>query len=828
MNVTNKFSKNKSIQGIVITIFLVFFIGTAITVCMDSYERSLEEDRKVTYGSWHIAVYNADADVSELLTDHAAIYRLGTMQIAGFVTVEEGNIVGGIGCVDDALKEIGNISLLDGRFPATSDEIAIEAASLTRLGYSLELGQKITLNISCCDSSGELSEPRTYDFTLTGVIRNYTANWKSNSQWLVSYCVSDGFLKAFSPTKHIFAKLDNTVYEYADSLRPLLQDKGLFIKNDYTYLEYAQTQSKASTSVILQTAILLSGCLTMIVLIYNELNKRQVSFVTMRILGATRTQIVLMYLKERIFAICVAGFAGIVVGICFPYLFVVCANSIFDQTLCYRYSIHHILQIAILSFGGLVFTLCISSMRIFSTPLRGRVEQQVTKHPKRRQKLSRKNLFKILDSSTRGKRWLSLSLTMVSTVLILFSSYDAWSVYKSYNHFIQQYPEDYSFGMIASYYNLPDHMSKSELDAIRAAYGVEEVYAFAVSDYVDTELSATYDEAYVKASKTIIPASITNEFAAKIYGTVIGVSDNLLPIYLEESNGTNACLNDDEIILYVPDLCCSGDQYQLSDLQSSTEGCDAIICEDSIQTGTKLIIKNNEKQKELTVAGVIHSFSSDLPVSLHLVRPFSIICSENTYSDLFQECQYNYVLVYGDRSTIQYQTDVELSKIQTPLYFSNNRIFRSEKLMSYTIKSVLSIIILTASIALSIMIRYGIQAQSSLQEKQKLNILHRLGMSREALFVVCAKRAFKESVIGTVAALLIFVVYRCLEEKEVLLSISDYYEKDFIPFAMDVATRCLSQTNWLFVAIVLTVTLALNCSILIIYDIRHNINFPRA
>mgnify|MGYP003287820445 CR=1 FL=1 len=823
MKYKKPFAKNKSVLGIVITLFLVFFLGTSITVFSDSYTRSLEEDRKITYGSWHVAVYNADSNVSEALSEHASVDTVGTMQLAGLVMVEESNVVGGLGCISKPLQTIGNISLLDGRFPTANDEIAIEAASLNRLGYSLVLGQKVPISISRYDASGELLEPEICEFTLTGVIRNYTSNWKSNSHWLVSYCVSDSFVNSTYSKVHTFAKLDDTFSAYADSLQPLLLNKGFFVKNDYTYLQYAEIPSADLTGAILQTAILLSGCLTMIVLIHNELNRRQVSFVTMRILGATKLQIVLMFLKERLYAICLAGLTGILAGIAFPYLVVVCANGILEKPLYYQFSLRHILQISLLSFGGLVLALCLSIIRIFSTPLRGRVDQQITVNPskKRKTKLNKRNIFEILDYSNRGKRWFSLALTVTSTILVLFSAYDAWSVYQDYSFFQCQYPEDYAFGMIASYYNPQGHLSEAELEVIKTTYGVKETYAFSASDYVNMLPPDSCDAEYIQTAKDCIPQSISDDFSAEIYATVIGVTDNLLPIYLEESDEAHTRLEDNEVILYVPDFYRTGGNIQLSDFSTNTRNVEYIIREDNIKAGTELIINTGETRKELTVAGVIHSFSPGLAISMRLVRPFSMICNEETYISLFEECKYTYALVYGDPSTIQYQTDVELSKIQTSLYFSNNRTFRSEKRLLFTVKSVLSLITLATSIALAVMIRYGIQSQSSLQERQKLNILYRLGMSKKTILKVHAKMALKESVIGGVVTLFIFAGYRCFQERDVLLSLSDYNESEIVPFATDVATRCLHQTSWLFVFVILFATMLINCGILMNNDRKY-------
>lgn len=816
------FTRIKSIHGVIATVFLVFFLGTSITVFSDSYNRTLEEGRKLTYGAWHIAIFDTEKAVSESLSDHAAIDLVGEMQLSGMV-VDEENIIGGIGCFDEQLIQIGNITLLDGRYPSSVDEIAIEAAALTRLGYSLELGQKIQLCISDYDQSFQLQTPVTHEFILTGVIKNYASNWKSNSDWLVSYCVSKAFCEKAETKMHVFGQLNSAFAQYADSLQPLSFNKGSFTKNDYTYLQYSENLATSSSSAILHTAIILSGCLSLVILINNELNRRKVSFVTMRILGATKIQIVQMFLKERFYAICLASGIGMITGVVFPCIIVVVANGFFEGNFYYQLLPSHILQISLLSVFGVILALCLSITRIFNTPLIGRVEQQVTPHLKqrRRKRLNRKNVNKLLDHSSRGYRWISKILTCTSAILVLFSAYEAWVVYKDYAFFRQNYPEDYSFGMIASYYNPTGQLLSDDLELIRNTYGVKEVYAFSSSDYVGINFIHEYDATYADASTQSISKIINELPEASAYGTVVGITDSLIPIYLSECGSNRATLHDNEVILYIPDLYRNnGNIYPLEYEQAEIDK-NLIVREKSIDVGQTLSVNSRKKQTELSVVGVIHSFSSDLATSFNLVRPYSIICNEQTYTRLFGECQYTYVLAFGDPNAIQYQTDVELSKIQTQLYFSNNRLFRAERLQSFTVKLVLSLIVLAASFFLTAMIRYGVQAHSDSSERQKLLVLHRLGMSKRTLSSAFAFQAVKESLLGSSVALVLFVVYRCSQERDTLFSLSDYWETEIAQIATDIISRCLSQTHWLFVFVVLILIVSINCIILMFYNCNH-------
>ena len=812
-------TQNNSLKGVIITLFLVLFLGTAITIFSDTYTLTLEENRKLTYGAWHIAVFDADETVKESLSNHAAIESVGSMHLSGMVLSDDSPI-GGIGYLDEDLLEIGNITLLDGHLPETNNEIAIEAGTLNRLGMSLMLGQQIPLSISNYDEAGNLLDCETQVFTLTGVIKNYSANWKSNSHWLVTCFVSKDYVSNHFRTSHVFVKMDDALSKHADSLQPLVFNKGVFTKNDYTYLQYGESASSDSTKIILQTAIILSGCLTIIILIINELNRRKVAFVTMRVLGATKLQIVRFFLRERIFKLCIAGCTGIVTGIILPFIVISFINIFLSRSIYFNLSIIHIVQISLFSFCGLIVALGVSISHILSTPLRGRIEQQVRlrsiKH--RHKPLSKRNLSRVLDYSNRGKRWISLCLTFAFTVLVLLSAYDAYNVYQDYQYFSKQYPEDYSFGMLASYYNPHGSLSPGDIELVRNTYGVSQVYAFSASDYVDINSVEPIDQEYAKAAMMNIPQNAINSQSDNVKATVIGITENLQPIYLQESNTEKTALEDNEIIVFVPDLCKIESDIHLLHFLPTTERPESIIQEGSIQIGQEIIVNTANTHTKLTVAGVIHTVSPDLPISYQLARPFSILCNENTYAKIFGECHYTYALVYGNPATIQYQTDVELSKIKTQLNFSNNRVFREDQLISFTERLILSLITLCASFSMAIMIRCGIQAQTSDLEKHKMRILHRLGMSKKEILCMLSKRVVTESLWGAIGAILVFGAQRFIQEKLILFSASDYYESKSVIIFLDIIRRCLHYTNWIVVIIVLTATILINGMILVINE----------
>ena len=102
------------ISGVII--FLIFFLGISVVIYSDSREQTLEEQRKVSYGAWHAAVYHV-GEKENTLKENAMVKTAATLTLAGTAADNSGMILGGIGAADATFLSMGNITLLDGRMP---------------------------------------------------------------------------------------------------------------------------------------------------------------------------------------------------------------------------------------------------------------------------------------------------------------------------------------------------------------------------------------------------------------------------------------------------------------------------------------------------------------------------------------------------------------------------------------------------------------------------------------------------------------------------------------------------------------------------------------
>lgn len=814
--------------GLGTIMFLIFLFGITILIYTDSYETTLLEQRKQSYGSWNAAFYNANENLQQQLEGHATVESVGTMHLYGSVTDNSGNPISSLGFLDDNLLEIGNIQLLDGHFPNTTDEVAMEAFALTQLGYSYELNQPIELTITYMDENKSLYELQK-TFTLCGVVKNYSANWKSNSNDLVSFFTTSTYceerLSSAHTTLHTFTKLYDKYIDTVDNLNVFCPNPQNFVKNEFTYTQYSDSSDAAQDYKFLLALLLLAGCLAIFILINNDIMYKRNTFVTMRLIGAKRIQIVNLYLREKLPTIFISVTAGLLCGFLLPYFFILFLNKMSELTICFYFRWSSLLQM-LLFFGiGIVFAFFLSMIRLFQIPLRGKPQQQssLKKVPKHRRKLNQKNLFSVFNSIDRYKRVFSILLTGITAALLLFSAYQAWETFRSYRFYCEKYPEDYSFGML-SYYEMNNKLDTETLTQIESTYGVKEIQTIASSDYYDLTFSKEPDFRYAQLVDQHMQSIIGNQDSLHtfIYGSFLGISENLYSVYANEVDTEllpSDSLKKNSIFLYLPDFYVSENGEHISvDFATATQKNNTIIRETSIHPGDTIQVQISGKKYELTIEGIIYNFEDSMPEAKKIPRPYTIICNQETYLEIFDTYQASYTAVYHDSSTIAYQTDIELSKINTSSYFNNQRAEREEQKNQLFSQIILTAVLFFFGLIISLMIRFGIHITTAMQDTERYHTLYQLGVKRSSILKHFLRNATYDSFIGTAIGMLLLCLNRYQTEKVILLSSEDILFTNTSDIVTDTLQRVYHYTDWSFLFLLFVGIVVLNCIIIFTYD----------
>ena len=148
--------------------FLCVFLFGGIMIFQDVMNRFQRENALKEGGNWFLAAENE----SRLIREHAYVDKEGSMVVR--TTEKRG---GEMGTADQTFFEQSNIRIYEGRLPKTENEVAVTKRALSKLGASLEVGQKITLNYNTKIPKDGQPQYDVKEVTVTGILASYTRNW---------------------------------------------------------------------------------------------------------------------------------------------------------------------------------------------------------------------------------------------------------------------------------------------------------------------------------------------------------------------------------------------------------------------------------------------------------------------------------------------------------------------------------------------------------------------------------------------------------------------------------------------------------------------------
>ncbi len=741
-------------KSLSVILFLVFLFGVFSVIYTDSNNISQEQQRKLAYGSWHIAAYNTDSETRQLMQSHATVQAAGCMEIYGNVTeTAKGNkeSLGYIGFADQNALDIGNITLLDGRFPNTQDEIAVEAFSLHRLGLDNTLGQQITVTIIRKDGSDTpKTDIRTYK--ICGIVQNYSANWKTGGYPLPSFFICNKFYDTEnSAMLHVFVQMKPEFAENASSLSMLCSWHSFFTKNDFTYLHHGKETFFTPFFSVWQMILLLSGMIFTLTLTQADVRQRYRSFLILRTLGASRKQIFSFFLWEKARLIGISSSLGIFLGILLAYLFSILPGFPAFPNIC-SFQAMHLLQIVLWLYIGVIPFSVLSLIPLLHMPLQKTAFKQPMDYHSRiifyNRKKSRSHTITALFRFTDLKQNLfQTALTFTLSVFVYFLAYRAFYAASAYLQYRNDFPEDYTFGNLSSYTPPHSTITEDELQQIRHTYGVKNIISVSVSKSCQIEFSNSYDTEYADKVRSLLSEKGDIGENTEINGIFVGCADELLAVYKDEVESISLertpALN--EVILYLPDY---GIQTEGSLKDFKTDNGMGLLSENTIAVGNVIHMETDNGEKELKIVGIIRSFPDSLPESYRLIRPYSIICSQDTYQEIWNRADYAFVQIFQDNTAIPYQTAIELSHQENGLYFHNKRAERMRLLQELISQTMLALLLCTSVFLAAMSIRLGLYSYYGKQIYERYRILYQLGMSRSDIRRILFRKAFWNSGIG--------------------------------------------------------------------------------
>lgn len=218
------------------TLALTFVLLWVGTIAQQALQLWAQQQRLDHYGSWQAALYDTNPGLNGELLQHQNLDAVGQMTDCGEIVNSAGLTLARVGSLDDTAKQLSRLAFVAGNYPRADDEIALEMSVLAGLGYSFDVGQQIALPITFTDSQGQ-QETQTYQFTLCGVLRSFSAGWNAADAGPVSGIVSQGFVDA-APGVRSYVELVHGNYarvQDASELSALLSPDGAFVLNSNAY-----------------------------------------------------------------------------------------------------------------------------------------------------------------------------------------------------------------------------------------------------------------------------------------------------------------------------------------------------------------------------------------------------------------------------------------------------------------------------------------------------------------------------------------------------------------------------------------------------------------
>lgn len=146
-------NKKKTTLIMFLALFLSIFFMSSIALYRDNQAGYIEQLNYQRYGKWQLVFMDKK--------DCSAFDKIGTMSII------ENTDISIVGSFDQAMFELANIHLLEGRYPTNKNEVMIDTATLDMMKLPYKCEQTIILKIG----------GQNQEFTITGIMSPYINNW---------------------------------------------------------------------------------------------------------------------------------------------------------------------------------------------------------------------------------------------------------------------------------------------------------------------------------------------------------------------------------------------------------------------------------------------------------------------------------------------------------------------------------------------------------------------------------------------------------------------------------------------------------------------------
>ncbi|MFR7590423.1 MAG: FtsX-like permease family protein [Longibaculum sp.] len=386
--------QSKLYRDMFVALVMTFFLSSFMFIIFSSYEQISYEEKAYHYGKWCLAV---DHHVRDKVTvdypcEQGKVYFIDDIY-------KDGRLLGKLGSLDQNAKELTQIHLLDGRFPETNEEIAIEESLCEYLGVEKQLNQTITLQI------GNMKK----NILLVGILKDYSSTFPIE---IPSFLTNQ---------THFDYTLLMSSDDNLDLLNHFQSQEQYLTYNFYTYTQYQLVNDyyqEISMIKYREICILSIGLIGVLLTMLSMLNKRKEFFVLMRRLGATVMQIQRTIMYECVFLMIPSFILGILLSIIISLFCLLIYHYILGSPFVFSINMqwfYYMCISIIMSFISMFFV----SLSVYNISIVKNMKQIV--HKSKKVCSHQLNVFSLAVKEMIQNQRIFILLSMMSSLFIIFS-----------------------------------------------------------------------------------------------------------------------------------------------------------------------------------------------------------------------------------------------------------------------------------------------------------------------------------------------------------------------------------------------------------------------
>ena len=338
-------ARKKQYTLMIIGIILAMVFTSASMFFAVCNEDSRQERKWISLGKQDFILKKCDGFDLERFKQDGSVIDYATFEVIAYGYSPDDDFDDGMGIAvhNDKSRELSYFYFLDGRYPETENEIAIESDALYRMNlYDAKIGDEITLNLRAANGDGFLEKETQKTYTLVGILKDrrytyeqwYMLNFSQECPEYPAAIVYDGAEVEIGGRPWITGLVDfnidgkTSITPLYDSYKEYIRQSGLKTyqsqilsnQNSVNYDEYfeggyfintggentmndwalADMKQITSLGTVLAAVLAVASCFGVINAFNTNLQERRKQIGMLRAVGATKLQIIRVFGREAL------------------------------------------------------------------------------------------------------------------------------------------------------------------------------------------------------------------------------------------------------------------------------------------------------------------------------------------------------------------------------------------------------------------------------------------------------------------------------------------------------------------------------------------------